>query len=99
MGMLRLLEDEVMELNIVERASDNTIGLDAENVQPHLQERWVIPPMPTPPSSPPWRTCLRCTRARMIQISPWSVPGRDLKATDCRNPSAEFPVKPGHPRA
>ena len=35
-----------MELNIVERASDNTIGLYAKKnlLKPHLQRQWVIPP-------------------------------------------------------
>ena len=34
-----------MELKIVERASDNTIGRMLKNsLKPHLQEQWVIPP-------------------------------------------------------
>ena len=34
-----------MELNIVERASDNTIGVRSKNtLKPHLQRQWVIPP-------------------------------------------------------
>ena len=35
-----------MELNIVQRASDNTIGrtLKKNVLKPHLQEQWVIPP-------------------------------------------------------
>ena len=40
---LQLLEEE---LNIVERASDNTIGrtLKKNTLKPHLQKQWVIPP-------------------------------------------------------
>ena len=43
---LRLLEDKVVELNIVERASDNTIGrtLKKTTLKPHLKKQWVIPP-------------------------------------------------------
>ncbi|MGD0104234.1 MAG: IS630 family transposase [Rhodopila sp.] len=43
---LSLLEDKVVELNIVARASDNTIGrtLKKNLFKPHLRERFVIPP-------------------------------------------------------
>ena len=43
---LQLLEEAVVELKIVERASDNTIGTDAEKntLKPHLKQQWVIPP-------------------------------------------------------
>ena len=42
---LQLLEEAVVELNIVERASDNTIGRTLKNLlKPHLQRQWVIPP-------------------------------------------------------
>jgi hypothetical protein len=44
---LRLLEDKVVELHIVERASDNTIGrADAQKniLKPHLKQHWVIAP-------------------------------------------------------
>lgn len=42
---LRLLEEKVVELKIVERASDNTIGrtLKKNIVKPHLKQQWVIP--------------------------------------------------------
>jgi hypothetical protein len=44
---LRLLEQKVMELGIVTRASDNTIGrtLKRNILKPHLKQQWVIPPM------------------------------------------------------
>ena len=43
---LQLLEGAVVELNIVARASDNTIGTDAKKniLKPHLNDQWVIPP-------------------------------------------------------
>ena len=43
---LRLLEEKVVELNIVDKASDNTIGrvLKKNILKPHLKEQWVIPP-------------------------------------------------------
>jgi transposase len=42
---LQLLEEQVVELKIVDRASDNTIGRTLKNIlKPHLQKQWVIPP-------------------------------------------------------
>jgi len=42
---LRLLENKVVELGIVERASDSTIGRTLKNtLQPHRRQCWVIPP-------------------------------------------------------
>ncbi len=42
---LRLLEAAAVELNIVDRVSDNTIGRTLKNtLKPHLQKQWVIPP-------------------------------------------------------
>ena len=43
---LRLLEEKVVELNIVEKASDNTIGRNSKKntLQPHRNRQWVIPP-------------------------------------------------------
>ncbi len=42
---LTLLETAVVELNIVDRASDNTIGRTLKNtLKSHLQKQWVIPP-------------------------------------------------------
>ena len=43
---LRLLENKVVELNIVDRASDSTIGrtLEKNILKPHLKQQWVIPP-------------------------------------------------------
>ena len=42
---LRLLENKVVELQIVDRGSDSTIGRAQKNIlQPHRQQCWVIPP-------------------------------------------------------
>ncbi|HMH72407.1 MAG TPA: IS630 family transposase [Bradyrhizobium sp.] len=43
---LRLLENKVVELGIVDRASDSTIGrtLKKTFLQPHRRQCWVIPP-------------------------------------------------------
>ncbi|MGC1297813.1 MAG: IS630 family transposase [Alloacidobacterium sp.] len=43
---LSLLEDKVVELNIVAKASDNTIGrtLKKTFLKPHLKQQFVIPP-------------------------------------------------------
>ncbi|MGC2489015.1 MAG: IS630 family transposase [Candidatus Sulfotelmatobacter sp.] len=43
---LRLLENKVVELGIVDRASDSTIGrtLKKNTLQPHRRQCWVIPP-------------------------------------------------------
>ena len=42
----RLLEEKVVELNIVGKASDNTIGrtLKKSILKPHRHQQWVIPP-------------------------------------------------------
>ena len=46
---LRLLENKVVELGIVERASDSTIGrtLKKNRLKPHRRQCWVIPPKVT----------------------------------------------------
>ncbi|MBV8286309.1 MAG: IS630 family transposase [Hyphomicrobiales bacterium] len=43
---LRLLEEKVVELSIVEKASDNTIGRTPKKnaLKPHRKRQWVIPP-------------------------------------------------------
>ena len=42
---LRLLETKVVELGIVDRASDRTIGRALKKtLQPHRRQHWVIPP-------------------------------------------------------
>jgi Homeodomain-like domain len=40
---LRLLENKVVELNIVDRASDRTIGHTLKkNLKPHRRQQWVL---------------------------------------------------------
>jgi hypothetical protein len=43
---LRLLENKVVELGIIDRASDSTIGraLKKNTLKPHRRQQWVIPP-------------------------------------------------------
>jgi hypothetical protein len=42
---LRLLETKVVELGLVERASDSTIGRTLKKtLKPHRRQCWVIPP-------------------------------------------------------
>ncbi|MGH6851584.1 MAG: IS630 family transposase [Methylocella sp.] len=43
---LRLLEEKVVELNIVDKVSDNTIGRTPKKnaLKPHRKRQWVIPP-------------------------------------------------------
>ncbi|MCP4305466.1 MAG: helix-turn-helix domain-containing protein [bacterium] len=47
---LRLLETKVVELGIVDRASDSTIGrvLKKNTLKPHRRQQWVIPPKANP---------------------------------------------------
>ena len=68
------LEIAVVELNIVDDASNNTIGRPSKNaMKPHLQRQWVIPPEANPPSQPAWRTSWRSIRGHMIRIDPSSA--------------------------
>ena len=67
---LRLLEEKVVELNIVEKASDNTIGRTLKKTP---LNRTAIGnggsrPKPMRASSPPWKTCWKPTRGREIPI-------------------------------
>ena len=45
-GACVCFEEKVVELHIVERASDNTIGrtLKKNSLKPHRKQQWVIPP-------------------------------------------------------
>jgi transposase len=58
---LRLLENKVVELNIVGRASDSTIG------------RVLKKTLSTARSWPRWRTCWPSTRGHAILIARWSA--------------------------
>ena len=86
---LRLLEDKVVELAIVERASDSTIG---RVLKKHSQ----APPPPAmgdPAESQQRLRGRHGRRARRLPATarsrpPAGLPRRKLKATHCRNPRA-----------
>jgi hypothetical protein len=79
---LRLLENKVVELNIVDSASDQHDWADAQKniLKPHLKQQWVIPPQANSAFVAAWRTCWLSIRARMTRIV--------LKATRRRNARA-----------
>jgi transposase len=72
---LALLEDKVVELKIVERASDNTIGrVLKKTFSNHIRKiNGSSRPTATPRSSPPWRRCWTCITARAIRRVHWSA--------------------------
>jgi Homeodomain-like domain len=72
---LRLLENKVVELNIVDRASDSTIGrvLKKTLSNPIAASNGSSRPRPTARLSPPWRTCWPSTRGRATLIDRWSA--------------------------
>ncbi len=69
---LRLLEEKVVELGTVERASDNTIGRILKKTSSSRTSRnsGSFRPTPTPTSSPAWRTCSTSTGVRTTQNDP-----------------------------
>jgi len=94
---LRLLENKVVELNIVDRASDSTIG---RVLKKHA-------PAPSPPVLGHPAEGQQCVRSghggragRLYAATRWRLPaglcGRDLEATDCRNARAN-PDESGTP--
>jgi transposase len=69
---LRLLESKVVELNIVDRASDSTIGrVLKKHSQAPSARAMAFRPRPTAHSSPRWKTCWPSTRGRAILIDRW----------------------------
>ena len=72
---LRLLENTVVELGIVDRASDSTIGRALKKTlsSPIAASNGSSRPRPTAPLSRRWKTCLRFTCGRAIPSGPWSV--------------------------
>src|SRR5271155_2197674 len=72
---LRLLENKVVELNIVDRASDSTIGrvLKKTLSSPIAANNGSSRPRPTARSSPPGRTCWPSIRGRATLIDRWSA--------------------------
>jgi transposase len=72
---LRLLENKVVELKIVDRASDSTIGrvLKKTLSNPIGANNGSSRPRPAARSSPRWRACWPSTRGRAILIDRWSA--------------------------
>jgi transposase len=72
---LRLLEDTVVELNIVERASDNTIGRTLKKTISNriLRSSMSFRLRPAPLSLPTWKTCWTSTTGRAIPNAPSSA--------------------------
>ena len=70
---LRLLENKVVELNIVDRASDTTIGRALKKTfsSPIADSAGSSRPRPTARSWPRWRTCWPSTRGHAILIARW----------------------------
>ena len=76
---LRLLEEKVVELNIVEKASDNTIGRTLKKTFSNRisSSNGGSRPRPARPSSPTWKTCWRFINGRVIRSVPscaWTKP-------------------------
>ena len=69
---LQLLEEAVVELKIVERASDNTIGRTLKKTFSNRtsSSNGSSRRTPTPPSLPPWKTYWRFINGRMTRIVP-----------------------------
>ena len=72
---LQMLEEKVVELNIVERASDNTIGrvLKKTSLNRISRNSGLYRPTRTPRSWPPWKTSWRFIKGRATLNSPWSA--------------------------
>ncbi len=95
---LRLLENKVVELGIVERASDSTIG---RTLKKTLSSRIAGSAgssrrRPTARSSPPWKTCWPSTRGHAIRIVRWSVWTRP-QSNCIAETRVPIPMKPGRP--
>ena len=95
---LRLLERKVVELKIVERASNSTIGrvLKKTLLKPHRRQCWVIPPKATARSWPRWRTCWPSIRGRTILIARWFASTR-LQSNSSPRRASSVPMRPGRP--
>ena len=76
--MLSLLEEKVLELDIVEKASDNTIArtLKKNILKPHLNQQWVIAPQANAGFVANMEECWRSTNDRMIRNVRWCVSTR-----------------------
>src|SRR5437870_614915 len=83
---LRLLESKVVELNIVDRASDSTIGrvLKKHSQAPIAANNGSSHPRPTARSWPRWRTCWPSTRGHMILTARWFASTRPRSNSSVR---------------
>jgi DDE superfamily endonuclease len=90
------LENKVVELGIVDRASDSTIGRALNIVQPHRRQQWVIPPKANSAFVAAMEDVLAVYTRPHDPDHPLVLCGRDLKATDCRNTRAD-PDETGAP--
>jgi transposase len=72
---LRLLEEKVVELEIVEKASDSTIGRTLKKTfcSPIASNNGSSRPTRTRASSRRWKMSWRSIKGRTIPISPWFV--------------------------
>ena len=75
---LSLLEEKVVELNIVEKASDNTIG---RTLKKTLSSRTSnsngsLRPRPARLLSPTWKTCWKSINGRTIRCARWCASTR-----------------------
>jgi hypothetical protein len=72
---LRLLENKVVELDIVDRASDSTIGrvLKKTRSSPIADSNGWSRRRPTAHSWRPWKTCWPFTRGHAMAIARWFV--------------------------
>ena len=93
---LRLLENKVVELGIVERASDSTIGRTLKKLKPHRRRCWVIPPKANSSFVAAMEDMLAVyTRPHDPRPGP-GLPGRELKAAHRRDMRAD-PDEAGRP--
>ena len=88
---LRLLEEKVVELSIVDNASDNTIGRTLKNVlKPHRNRQSVIPPDANAGFVAAMEDVLETYRTEPARRRSSSrVPGRDLQTIDRRDARAD----------
>jgi len=83
-GPCGLLEDKVVELNIVDRASDSTIGRNAKKKtfsSPIADSKWVIPPKANSAFVAAMEDVLAVYTRPHDPDCPLVLRGRDLKAT------------------
>ena len=96
---LRLLEEKVVELNIIKKASDNTIGriLKKTSSSPTAIGNGSFR-TPTPASLPPWKTCWKFTKeATPIRSPPCVSMDESSKQLIVRTRRLRFQPDPDEP--